>query len=550
MKRPFPISSLRTTFDAHFQDGTAKRWFTDLCDIIEGNIDPWTKITSLQLRMHGYNDLGIDYGADVEDGETEEDTLVDEETEIEDWLINTGYFISTVKGFIITSPKATFDEVTRLCAWFTGQLDAARDDFLDEEIHYLEALWFQAGLLPFYAIDALGKDVKGARVASLNAITGTFKERVSSLNDDASVKACSLVIPHVLDLLKVHPARAGFLLGYLDEIIDLMRERGSGAESDDATGLCVRTLAFKAPGVSSPKEHFEWAVNAVDSIDDSFTRTTATINLAIGHATRGETDAAETLFRAMLVTSYELPTPRKEIQVCFLARGTIVAGLSSSEVHKDVMTVFQSLIDTTLETITSLSVSMDSQLEQAKNDLEIDALMEDMELTFVIISAILDNLALAGLDVKNTRWLGKVEEIIQKVQELNLELLFLPKLALYYTLLDPKGKKHETNTARLLESVNMTVNQEMEHVFLDDLLDFFAEYAKDLLELAYVTGDEKYLLDLEKAFVLIKSTKKELEDVDVQSLRFELLGAMHGIVSKMWEDLHGVQLLQGLPGAL
>jgi hypothetical protein len=168
-----------------------------------------------------------------------------------------------------------------------------------------------------------------------------------------------------------------------------------------------------------------------------------------------------------------------------------------------------------------------------------------METVFIIFSGVLDNLAMAGVHSKNASFLGKVEELIEQVQEINIVITFSSKLASYYREIgDATGKARS-----LVSGIVDIMEKEVEHVFLEDLFAFFLEFSGTALDLAYHEQDPWYVERLEAVFATIK-VRKNLEEDDLETLLYQVLSAMNSLLSAMWNDHFGKSLLQGFSSAI
>ncbi|MBN2153909.1 MAG: hypothetical protein JW839_20800 [Candidatus Lokiarchaeota archaeon] len=510
---------IREKFAKHFQDSDLSDLFRNMCDMVEGTFDPWEKVNDLDLRFYEFDEDEFDF---------------------DNWLINAGQFVLTVKAHVMLHKDASTGEVGRLCEWFQDTLDSIKDGFLGDERHYYYSFSTLSEFLKFYVQEG----APGPEVARIEAYMGDKLREVATENQGTRHATIALVVPYVLDAVKIHPDATECLLRVLDRWLEgLSNDTG---RLDESLGLCVRTLAFKDYATPSPDGQFAWALERSGRISDSFIGLTSSIHLAIGHSLRGEKERAEALLAAALARSEPLPSPKKEVHIGFLMRGCIEAGILSGTAYDGIAAGFQQVTGGAVERIRALNDELGQLKGQDEQDDGIaEEKIREMETVFVVFSGILDNLAMAGVHTRNPAFLGKVEALIEQVQEVNVVINFSSKLAPYYRETgDGTGKSRA-----LVAGVASIIDKEVENVFLEDLFDFFIEFSRDALDLAYHEQDPWYVEQLEAVFSTIK-LRKNLDDDDLETLQYQLLSAMNATLTAMWNDHFGTTLLQGFSGAI
>ncbi len=513
---------IREKFTKHFQDSDLSDLFDNMCDMVEGTFDPWEKINDLKLRFYEFDEDEFDF---------------------DNWLINAGQFILTVKAHVMLHKEANAGEVERLCNRFLDTLAAIKNDFLSDERHYYYSFSVLAEFMKFY----VKTEVTDVQVRE---IEGYMEAKLQDLNaEDANTRysAIALVVPYLLDAVKIHPGAGTGLLRVLDRLIEALE--GDQARLDEVLGLCVRTLAFTSYTIASPDDQFAWVTARSGRIADQFIDLMSSIHLAIGYSLRGEKGKAEGLLTDALAKIEPLLAPKKEIHLGFLMRGCIEAGILSGSAFDAVAKEFQQMTQQAIERIQELNAEL-TELNQAANQAEqdqgvVEEKVHEMETAFIIFSGILDNLAMAGVHSRNATFLAKVEELIGQVQEINVIINFNSKLASYYREIgDTTGKARS-----LVTSIVETVDKEVEHIFLEDMFDFFLEFSRNTVDLAYHEQDPWYVERLEAVFATIVARKNLAED-DLEALQYQILSAMNSLLAAMWNDHFGKSLLQGFSSAI
>jgi hypothetical protein len=516
---------LREKFTKHFQDSDLSELFITMCDLVEGTFDPWEKINDLKIRFYEFDEDEFDF---------------------DNWLINAGQFVLTVKAHVMLHKEASAVEVERLCKRLQDELDAIKDDFFVDEHQYYYSFSVLAEFLKLY----VKEDITDMQASGIESFMEAKLHDLDAEDANTRCSAVSLVIPYVLDALKIHPDIGTTLLKILDRLIEALTI--DQAHLDDALGLCVRTLAFTDYSTTSPDDQFDWALTQSTRIADQFIGLTSGINLAIGHSLRNEKERAEELLSELLAKGEPLPSPKKEIHLGFLMRGCIEARILSGSAFDAITKEFQDMTQQVIERIQVLNAELteltepSNQGEQEKEGQGIEEQkFQEMESVFIIFSGILDNLAMAGVHSRNAAFLDKVEKLMEQVQEINIVINFSSKLASYYREIgDTTGKARS-----LVSSIVDIIDKEVEHVFLEDLFDFFLEFSRNALDLAYHEGDAWYVDRLEAVFATIK-THKNLDEEDLEGLQYQVLSAMNTLLSAMWNDHFGKSLLQGFSSVI
>nr|MDO8113466.1 hypothetical protein [Candidatus Sigynarchaeota archaeon] len=507
----FPAAFFREKFKPHFKDTDLADLFNDMCDLIEGTFDPWEKINQLKLNFYEFDE---------------------DEFEFDDWLINAGQFILIIKAHFIMHNNIDHSEIERLSRRFQEILDGLKPDFLEDELHYYFSFSFLNEFTSIFTIKQVDDDLANVVKEFMDAKFQELNETTSEVKQ----KALPLIVPHLLDALKLHPGVLGFLLGKLDTIIDDIA--GDEPQSDETIGLCVRTLAFKDYGEASPPDQFAWARRMVDRINDPFIKLTSTIHVAIGHSLRNEMDATEELLSAALSTCEALPTPKKEVSIAFLMRGCIEAGIKS-DLLDAISDTFKEITDTMVEGIHALNRELNTR--EDLDDHKVEELLDKLEMDFIIFSSILDNLALTGLHAGELKLLERVETLMERVNETNIAINFKSKLAVYYQKIGTEGKE---KALKLVNEIAATLDNDVEHLYIEDLYDFFLDFSKDCMELALATNDVEFIKPIESVFTIIKQRKNLAED-DLATLQYQVLSAVDSLLSAMWNSSFNLNLLQG-----
>ncbi|MEX2718722.1 MAG: hypothetical protein Q6353_022240 [Candidatus Sigynarchaeum springense] len=510
---------IRTKLAKHFLGSELSDLFNDMCDLMEGVFDPWEKVNALKLRFYDFDE---------------------EEVDFDNWLINAGQFILAVKAHVMLHKKASPEDVSRLCKWFQDTLDSIKNDFLPEEKQYYYSFSILAEFIKFY----VKKDVTGLHTGDIDGYMEVKLHEVGIEPPNTKHETIALVVPYILDAIKIHKDASTILLHVLDQWIGALSS--DKARLDDVLGLCIRTLAFQDYATASPDDMFKWALARAGRITDIFTDLTSSIHLAIGHALRGEKEKADAMLASALAKAEPLATPKKEVHLGFLMRGCIEAGIVSGNTFEAIAKAVQELIDTTIDRIQALNAELGELKDKDEQDPSIiEAKIQEMESVFIIFSGILDNLAMAGVHSRNQAFLEKVEALIERVQEVNIVINFNSKLAAYYTEIgDATGKAHA-----LVSSVVSIIDHEVENIVIEDLFDFFIEFSRDALDIARREQDTWYVDQIETVFSTIK-LRKNLDDDDLETLQYQVLSAMNSVLSAMWNDHFGMPLLQGFSNAI
>ncbi|HME54527.1 MAG TPA: hypothetical protein VKM55_20110 [Candidatus Lokiarchaeia archaeon] len=518
-REKFPAGFLREKFKPHFQDSEDLiELFNDMCDLVEGTFDPWEKINQLKLYFYEFDEF---------------DQFDENGSDFDDWLINAGMFILIIKSCIMHEKIVDRAEIPRFCDRFKETLDRLKPDFHEEEMHY----YFSFSFLNEFTKSFIDKDISEAQVKEIESFVQNKLQEINEAPAVVKQKTLPLLIPYMLDLLKLHPEALAFMIDTLRAIIDeLSRELGQG---EDTIGLCVRTLSFRDYTTASPPDLFSFAIELLEKIHDPFVRITASIHVAIGHSLRGEGDAAVEVLARVLDAIEVLPTPNKEVSISFLMRGCVEAGVDASFLDT-VSGKFKSMIDEMVEDILTLNDELGTR--ENLDDAKIEEIMGMLETDFIIFSSILDNLGMMGLHVNDPALLVQVETLLERVNEINIAINFKSKLAVYY---QETSTSQDTNTKPLLlvKEITGILEKEVEHFYLEDLFDFFLDHAKNCLELAMLTGESTFIDELDHAFVMIKE-RKNLEIEDSETLLYQVLSAIQSMMSEMWSRRFGMELLQ------
>jgi hypothetical protein len=510
---------IREKFTKHFQDSDLSDLFNNMCDMVEGTFDPWEKVNDIKLRFYEFDEDEFDF---------------------DNWLINAGQFILTVKAHVMQHKEASPGEVERLCKRLQDELEAIKNDFLADERHYYYSFSVLAEFMKFY----VKEEVTDVQVREIESFMEANLHDLDAEDASTRFSAVALVVPYVLDAVKIHPGSSTALLRVLDRLVETVAS--DQARLDEMLGLCVRTMAFADYATPSPDDQFAWILARSGRIADQFIDLMSSIHLAIGHSLRGQKDRTESLLAAALAKTEPLPAPKKEIHLGFLMRGCIEAGIVSGSAFDAIAKEFQQMTQQAIERITALNAELNQPASQPEQDQSIvEEKFHEMESVFIVFSGILDNLAMAGVHSRNATFLGKVEELIGQVQEINLIINFYSKLASYYREIgDTTGKARS-----LVTSIVETMDKEVEHVFLEDLFDFFLEFSRNTLDLAYHELDAWYVERLDEVFSMIK-VRKNLDEDDLEALQYQVLSAVNSLLSAMWNDHFGKSLLQGFSSAI
>ena len=518
----FPIQEFRETFTPHFQEDDLQLTgiFSDICDILEGIRDPWRKLNKLKLRLFH---------------------LGDEDFEFEDWLINAGQFFLILKSYILTGEDLSLSEISPYTDWFQDSLDAAKQDLLDDEVHILFSFYCLAEFMKLYVFD----EIQESFIEEFKVFLDDFNNDVELLPDLTKSKVYELIIPYFLDAMKLHPEKMDFLLTYLDDA--LYHIEGDLTKGDESAGLAVRSLAFRNYEEASSDYQFEWAADRLQYLKDPFIGLTSAINVAIGHSLRGEQEASEALLSKNFTLHYQLPAPKKQIHMAFLMRGAFEARLEGTGFFKDLRIVHEEMLENTIETIEDLTDSLNDM--SLSEQVDLNEVFESLEMTFIVLSAILDNWGLGGVHVNDPRLLMQVDMIVEKIEEINLVLNFKSKLMIYHEKLRPEGdgKWSQKRNKFLIDArskIENILKDHVEHMFLDDLYDFFIEHSKNCLEIAYLTQDESLIKHLSVVFELIVEKAKG-EEEGKETVQYQLMSAMSNLVNMMWNNHFKLSLLQG-----
>ncbi|MHA1682393.1 MAG: hypothetical protein ACTSUE_15760 [Promethearchaeota archaeon] len=520
----FPLSSFQELFGKYFQSTALEGLYIDMCKVVGGEeYDPYTVVNKLRLRFFNYDD---------------------DEFDLDDWLINAGIFILVLKSILIRENGKSSPAYLKLIDWFQDTLRKSKDDLLDDEIPYYFSFMFNSEFMRYHGVDA---PVPSEVVALSSFIDDNFQE-ISRLPSFTRVKSLSLVVPFFLDLIKVHGETLKFLIEKLDVIIVSLSE--DDALKDEALGLCARTLAFKTYDVEISEEFFAWALLALKEITMPFIKLTASVNIAIGYSLKGEIEECTKLLTSSLIDNYHMPPPTKEINVAFLTRGAIEARVENLKIHKDIRVVLEEIIENTVETILSMNEKLNSDDELL--DDEFKEMMDVLEIGFTILSAILDNMSIAGVHVHDVSWIEFSELLLNRVNEVNLTLKFKSRFMLYYSKVD---------VANLQDSIEMSkdilslFSQEVETLYFDEIVDFFMEYSKNAIELAFIHSDDTFLSNLETVLSIIKQAKnlevldeeayQDPNGEDMMAILYQILSSISALVNEKWNHLFKLNLLQG-----
>ncbi|NMC06407.1 MAG: hypothetical protein GYA24_14415 [Candidatus Lokiarchaeota archaeon] len=509
---------IREKFTRHFQDSDLLDIFTSMCDFIEGTFDPWERINDIKLRFYEFDEDEFDFDS---------------------WVINAGQFILMVKAHAMTHEDASPTDVERLCNRFQDTLDGIKNDFLNDERQYYYSFSVLAEFLKYY----VKPEITVQHVQSIEGFMETIFDALDAEDPTTRASAVELIVPFVLDAARLHPNAGAAFLRLLDRLIDAIA--GDQQRLDETLGLCVRTLSFVDYTTASPLDQFTWASTRLPRLTNLFTSLTSSIHVAIGHALRWEKDKADALLAASLAKSDPLPTPQKEIHLSFLMRGCIEAGIISGATYDAVAKAFQQMTEEVIERIQTLNAELSEPAVEGEQDQGIEEeKFREIETVFIIFSGMLDNLAFAGVHSRNALFLEKVEGLMERVQEINIVINFSCKLATYYREIGTTGKART-----LVTSIIDIIDKEVEHVFLEDLFDFFLEFARNAIDLAYHEDDAWYVERLEHLYETIK-TRKNLDEEDLESMQYQILSAMNSLLSTMWSEYHGKSLLQGFSSGI
>ncbi|MFX0097953.1 MAG: hypothetical protein ACFFCS_00110 [Candidatus Hodarchaeota archaeon] len=510
----FPIDEFRTVFRPHYAGTELEELFDDMCELIEGISDPWKVLNKLNLRFY-------DFDA--------------EEFDLDDWLINAGLVILVIKSRIISGENVNSSEINRLCTWFQDNLKASKSDLLDDEIHYFYSFYILSEFLKLYVEDSVDE----ARAEKLKSFIRQNFDEIMVLPSFVKVKAFSTIVPYFLDLLKLFPEDLLPLIGDLNFILKELKE--DEGQLDDSLGLCARTLAFKDYQTPSPEYQFVWAYEAMKKIKDPFIKLSTMINIAVGSSLKNEKDYCEKLLSDAYMLSFKLPTPKKEIHIAFLMRGAIESRLDNSKIARDVSTAFYEIMENNIKKIQKIAGVMEDPPDDP--DFDAEDLMDELEISFIILSALIDNLGLASMHTSDITYIKQVEKVMKKVFEVNLVITFKTKLLLYLLNFDDNkdfiGVSHQ-----YIKDISEILTAELENIFVDDLYDFFIDLSKNCLEASQITGDFFFLKKLEEILVLIQ-VKKELDETEYSTFLYQILSGCHDLVGKMWNDEFNCNLLQG-----
>ena len=487
-----------------------------MCDLIEGTFDPWEKINNLKLYFYEFDEID------------------EEGSEFDDWLINAGMFILIIKSCILHEKIVDRAEIPRFCDRFKETLERLKPDFHEEELQY----YFSFSFLNEFTKTFITKNPSDEQAQALRVFLQDKFQEINEAPSSVKQKALPLVVPHVLDLLKLYPDTFVFLVDVLRSIIDELSTGNSPEE--DTIGLCARTLAFKDYETAAPPVLFSLAIEFLEKIKDPFINITSSIHVAIGHSLRGEAEEANELLSRVLESIEVLPTPNKEVSIAFLMRGCVEAGVETSFLDA-VSSKFKQIIDEMVEDILSLNEELGSQ--EGLEDAKIEEIMGMLETDFIIFSSILDNLGLLGLHVKDAAVLGQVESLLDRVNEINVAINFKSKLAVYYQKIS-KNEITEENSLQLVKEITTTLENEVEHFYIEDMFDFYLDHAKNCLELAMLTGNTTFIDELERGFTIIKE-RKNIEIEDTETLLYQVLSAIQALMAEMWNLRSGMALLQG-----
>ncbi|MHA1791029.1 MAG: hypothetical protein ACTSVI_00200 [Promethearchaeota archaeon] len=519
----FPIKEFQELFVDIFKESRLNDLFKTMCDIIQGNRDPMQLARKLKLRFFEFEASSADDDNDDVFG-------------IDDWLINIGFFITILKITILTRDPVDAGEIKRLVNWFHENMEKSRQDLLDDEIHYYYSLVFLSEFMIYFAMD----EISSSDLMELKNFMDKYLDEIFLLPEFARVNACSTIVPYIIDFIKIHPSISSFLLDYLDSILDMIE--GNRVQRDETLGVCIRNLSFQDYNTPISSEVFDWVQDKIKIIEDPFIALTAKVNLAVGHSLKNEDEKAENILAKAIFSNYNLPLAKKGINISFIFRGIIEARLTKWQIFKDTNELVKEFISIVMDTISSISEELES--DEIEPDDDVDNLLDTIDISFFILSSVIDNLGLAAIHVQDISYLKKGDEILLEVRELNLMLKFLSRYMVYYAKVD--SKEGLITAANNAETIIDLLKQEVGSMNDDELINFFMEFSRDCIEVSFITSDKKYLEFLNRAFHVIVENK-ELSDIDKESLLYEILTGLHGLVGAMW-DAHfkNTCLIQGL----
>ncbi|MBD3185607.1 hypothetical protein GF325_02165 [Candidatus Bathyarchaeota archaeon] len=515
----FPAREFKRMFMHFFENTPLHDIFMDMIQILDDELDPWKSIQKLRLRLYEFDD---------------------EEFDINDWLINAGMFITILKQYIMAPQGFSRENLNRMVDWFHENLEKSMNDFLDDEIPFIYSFLFNNEFMRYMALDHLDPgDIQG-----LKAFINYQFDEMDSLIQFARVKSFSLVLPFFLDLVMIHESQCEEIIPFIEKVISKLESDSSAI--DEARGLCARTLAFRDYDTASHPALHELAREMSESIIDPFISMTAQMHVSIGDAIRGNREHAMQSMTKLLVDNYHMPTPKKEINIAFLTRGTIEARLEKMKIHEDMRSILDEILENTVDTIFNINQQFNSDAEL--DDDEFKDLVNLLEVSFTIISALVDNLSIAGVHTSQKEWIIFCEDIIDKINEVNLVMKFKSRFMVYHAKIDAMSMKPVLHHAERLVAM---LKEEIENLYFDEVVDFFTEFSRSILELVSVVDDGGLFKHLKEALNIARN-QKFMEPMgendaftDMDTVNYQVLAAMNAVISERWNAFFSLNLLQG-----
>ncbi|MHA1370704.1 MAG: hypothetical protein ACTSRA_13470, partial [Promethearchaeota archaeon] len=260
---------------------------------------------------------------------------------------------------------------------------------------------------------------------------------------------------------------------------------------------------------------------------------------------RGEKDESSKILKSIYNKIQMLPFPKKQIQLAFLFRAVLEAGVEISDFYRTVLEDFLKFIQDSLKSMVDLGNSLkemaiSSGLE--KMDSEFDEIYESLETAVDILMAAIDNLGLAALHRENETLIDKMIQIISDIENPIFCLKFFPNAMVYLLRLKERWR-FENTPVKLLDLVLDTIKTEEDELYLDLFFDFFPELAKNFIEATWLSGDERFLQALEKIVIKINDDH-DRENLDNMEILYFVLIALHDLQMLMWNDHFKVEFLQ------
>ncbi|MHA1370604.1 MAG: hypothetical protein ACTSRA_12935, partial [Promethearchaeota archaeon] len=252
----FPIKEFRDLFFKYFEGSELEDLFLESCKIIEGDINPSEIIYKVRLRFYNSEDDDFDFN---------------------DWLINAGRILMIFKGYIISKSRVNLKELERYIDWFQTRLRDSIQDLHDDELCNVYYFLLTSECLKYYVEDGIGS----SGLKELEDFLDNIFNELEMLPDSTKIEGYSLLVPALLDLMKLNPDKMFWLLNKIDYILEQISDDITWF--DDTLGLCVRTLAFQDYYTPSLDMYFEWALNHVEKIKDSFNKNVALESIAVGY---------------------------------------------------------------------------------------------------------------------------------------------------------------------------------------------------------------------------------------------------------------------------